>query len=84
MASSTVQLYERIREAVPVQLPERPAVSEQLAALLRGLLDKNPSSRMTLAEVSCMVELRKHTCTERWHTLLSCDTVTWIHCCLAA
>lgn len=51
VASSTGQLYERIREATPVQLPERPSVSEPLAALLRGLLDKDPSSRMTLAEV---------------------------------
>ncbi|WIA40536.1 hypothetical protein OEZ86_013882 [Tetradesmus obliquus] len=51
VASSTGQLYKRIREAAPVQLPERPAVSESLAALLRGLLDKDPSSRMTLAEV---------------------------------
>ncbi|KAF6258183.1 hypothetical protein COO60DRAFT_1693425 [Scenedesmus sp. NREL 46B-D3] len=53
VASSTGLLYERIRAAAPVQLPEVPAVSEPLAALLRGLLDKDPSSRMNLAEVCC-------------------------------
>lgn len=51
-ASSTGMLYERIRESAPVQLPERPVVSEGLAGLLLGLLDKNPDTRMSLADVS--------------------------------
>jgi hypothetical protein len=73
------ELYERIREATPVQLPERPAVSEPLAALLRGLLDKNPSTRLTLAEVRkhapCLagsIGDEQHTCgvCAAWATLL--------------
>jgi hypothetical protein len=56
VASSTGLLYERIREAAPVQLPEGPTVSGSLAALLRELLDKNPNSRMTLADVRQLLE----------------------------
>jgi serine/threonine protein kinase len=53
VSSSTGALYEAIRSPAPVVLPEQPPISPQLTALLSRLLDKDPATRIQLAEVSC-------------------------------
>eukprot|EP00879_Flechtneria_rotunda_P021169 GHRR01022301.1.p1 GENE.GHRR01022301.1~~GHRR01022301.1.p1 ORF type:complete len:459 (+),score=92.17 GHRR01022301.1:239-1615(+) len=70
--ASTGALYERIRSPEPVMLPAQPAVSASLAALLKGLLDKNPDTRLTLAEV----------CKHEWVTD-SCRLTPVERCCEA-
>ncbi|KAF8055587.1 SS4 [Scenedesmus sp. PABB004] len=51
VAASPALVYEAIRSPAPLALPPTPAVSDALAALLRGLLDKRPERRTMLAEV---------------------------------
>lgn len=54
-AGSTSALYEAIRSPKPKVLPDQPAISPGLKALLTRLLDKDPSTRISLQEVCVCV-----------------------------
>jgi hypothetical protein len=49
-AASAAALYDAIRGPAPVALPDAPVLSAALAQLLLRLLDKDPASRITLAQ----------------------------------
>jgi hypothetical protein len=51
-APSTIALYKLIADPQPVRLPEQPAISSSLTKVIKRLLDKDASTRMTLQEVS--------------------------------
>jgi hypothetical protein len=58
VSSSTGALYEAIRSPDPVVLLDQPPISPQLTALLSRMLDKDPATRIQLAEVSQLTTCR--------------------------